>query len=292
MFIIRLSLLFMLAAFLASCSKTDDVQPDSSGIDIYRQLRGTSFGSPLSVIAHAGGGIQHASQLRHTNSFEAVMKSIEDGKILIEIDFQITSDGVIVGSHHWQHTKEKSNYVGEKNNTPLTHDEFKSLAYNQSLTQLDIFDINEIFRQHPQLILVTDKITNYELLTQQFAWLDRMIVECFSYDECLEAMDYGITNVALNISIDASPKLLTRRIALLKQTGIRMTTFNAKTIKENPNAMSNAKRLFDEGFVNLVYTSNEHEFIRANIGVTASAVYTDDWSLVQQKCLSAKCNTY
>ncbi len=267
-------------------------QDKNTNTDIYNKLKNVKYGSPYSMIAHGAGGIQSASEHYQTNSLESLMKSIEDGKKLIEFDFQETSDGVIVGSHHWEYTKKNSDYSGVIDNRPLSLEDFKKLKLNNTLTPIDINEINEIFEKHPDLILVTDKITNFELISQQFLWLDRLIVECFSYDECLDAMDFGIKNVALNIKIDISEKLLKRKMDLLKSMNIKMLTFNAKTIKDNVSAMNNAKTLFKAGFINLVYTSNNDEFIKNNIGISTHAFYTDTWSLKLQKCTGIKCTTY
>lgn len=288
--IILLGVFLFCLFFITSCDQDYGIK--SKDTEIYNQLKNVKYGSAYSVIAHGAGGVQSSSEHYQTNSRESMLKSIEDGKKLIEFDFQVTSDGVIVGSHHWEYSKKHSDYQGAIDNRPLSLEDFKKLKLNKTLTPIDIFEINEIFRIHPDLILVTDKIVDFELITKQFAWLDRLIVECFSYDECLDAMDYGINNVALNIKIDVSSKLLKRKIALLKSMDIKMVTFNAKVINDKIEAMNNAKTLIKEGFINLVYTSNDDKFIKNNIGISASSIYTDTWSLKLQKCTGVRCATY
>ena len=57
------------------------------------------------LIAHAGGAYKKDVYL---NSKEAILNSIKNKFINIEIDLQITSDGMIYGLHKWNDIKKFS----------------------------------------------------------------------------------------------------------------------------------------------------------------------------------------
>jgi hypothetical protein len=213
---------------------------------------------------------------------------------MIEIDLIVTSDNVIIAGHHWSHSKKILGYQGEDKLTedPLSLSEFKSLKIHGKYTPLDINDINDIFEANADLILVTDKIRNHDLLLDQFKYHDRLIVECFGLESCLEGINKGINNMAFNIRIDNTR--VVEDFILNYSSIVPMVTFNAGKIKNDSASMDNAKKLLEKGTINLVYSSNEDEFIKEQIGVSVSAFYTDFWSLKSQSCISnpERCITY
>lgn len=158
------------------------------------------------------------------------------------------------------------------------------------LTPVNIEDINRIFDEHTDLILVTDKIKKIRLLLAQFKFPERMIVECFSTTDCLDAINLGVRYVAYNIDISNDIAVSSFINGDFKSIGI--VTFNAKLMKEDTRALSNAQKLLSFGKVNFVYSSNEDSFIKKHLGTSVSAFYTDDFSISQKRCISTKCNTY
>lgn len=274
----------LLSSVLSGCGK--DTNNDQS---ILSKIKESKWGEPYTLIAHAGGGIEGKS---YTNSKEAIINSLEDGKVLIELDLGYTSDNILVAVHHWSHTKKISNFGGSIDEIPLTYGEFKQLKIYGKYTPVSISDINKIMADYPQMILVTDKLRKYDILIQNISDVNRVLVECFVISECNEAVNLGFKNVAFNV--DLVNWNIDETINDLKSSNIKAVTSSAKQISENFKARNNAKKLLNANIVNLSYSSNDEEFIKHSLGQTVSAFYTDFWSLKSSSCSnnSNKCNTY
>jgi len=234
-------------------------------------------------IAHAGGGYKNVI---YTNSEESVLKSIENGFKLIELDLLITLDEHIVASHDWISFKKNcEEYKKELNDTPITLDEFKNCKYKMDtfkLKQLDEKKINSIFQSNKELILVTDKITNYELLSKKFNFKKRIIPEAFSLFDYLNAKTNGFENVLFPFK---------------RYNSIYRYLFGINLINVSYNDFRNNKKkinkLFQNGVNIFVYTSNDENFIRDNVNKSITGVYVDFWDIDKQKCTSnSKCKNY
>ncbi|NTS76255.1 hypothetical protein HR060_05180 [Catenovulum sp. SM1970] len=250
-----------------------------------------SYGSSNSVIAHAGGSIKTTDSKfqSYTNSRQAIFNSINDGKKLIEIDLKTTSDGILIGAHTWKKLKKSLKITNDSTNASISYDDFKKYRLRSRFYPVDIFDLNVIFENHPDLILITDKTRDYKLLAKSFKFLNRVIVECFDLYECKKAQEANLKYVALNLK-DFTRKDLKQ---YLTRNKIKTITFSSKLLEEK-FAKNKAQDLIKAGFFSLVYTSNNDNYIRDNLGVTASAFYTDYWSLKNKSCIAKgeKCNTY
>jgi hypothetical protein len=128
---------------------------------------------PERFIAHAGGEIEG---IKYTNSLEALDLSYQQGVKLFELDLMETSDGKIVATHGW------------KNDTPLSYEAFLAQPLEGKFTPLDMERINQRFAQHPDAILVTDKINTPQAIAQQFQFPDRVMMELFSWDAIQQAI--------------------------------------------------------------------------------------------------------
>lgn len=122
-------------------------------------------------IAHAGGSIDGYT---YTNSLEAVQNAIDNGVEYVELDLAFTADSQIVASHGW----------GKDWATIPTHEQYMSRKIHNKYTPLDIKRIDSIMRANPSLCLVTDKISDHQILDTYFSWYsNRVWVECFSDDD-------------------------------------------------------------------------------------------------------------
>jgi glycerophosphoryl diester phosphodiesterase len=252
----------------------------------------SQFGSSYSVIAHAGGGVIRTTadgepeHLSYSNSLEAVEQSIADGKKFIELDLLTTSDGELIAGHDWPRVKALLGYQGitarnDHDSKALSFAEFSQLRQHSEIKPLDLMQINQIFKAHPELILVTDKTHNFPKLVQGFAFPERLIVECFSLFQCQRANRYGIVNRALNIQLDNADI-----VDYLQRNQISMVTFRGVE-QHNTLEYERAKAIFNAGIVTLVYTSGDDlAYLQQHIGVTASAVYTDFFSLTSQTLIA------
>lgn len=133
-------------------------------------------------IAHAGGNI---NTHMYSNSLEAVQHALENNIEYIEWDLSITSDGQLVAWHDWQF---------EWTEAP-THNAFMARKIYGAFTPLDFARMDSILKDNPQLILVTDKISDPEIINQWWHnYKDRMWVECFRDEDyfALEKMGYHV----------------------------------------------------------------------------------------------------
>ncbi len=134
----------------------------------------------IELIAHAGGEIEGHI---YTNSLEAIKQSIERGYKYIEIDLALTADSVLVAVHDWEEFNRITGNPHKKDTIPSL-EEFQQRIIHGKYTPLTAEQINQIFIDNETLYLVTDKISNPEILEQNFPNLkQRMVVEAFNYPE-------------------------------------------------------------------------------------------------------------
>lgn len=132
------------------------------------------------LIAHAGGEIDGHT---YTNSLEAVLLSIKNGYKFIELDLALTADSVLVAVHDWKEFNEITGFPLKKDTVPSYADFTKRMIY-EKYTPLSAEMINGIFLNDTTLYLVTDKISNPQIIGQNFPHLkQRIVVEAFSYDD-------------------------------------------------------------------------------------------------------------
>ena len=140
-------------------------------------------------IAHAGGAIDG---INYTNCLEALDLSYSKGCKLFELDLIYTSDEKIVAAHHWGLYKSMVNYPGTIDNTPLTEEEFLSFKIHGKYTPLNMDAINLWFQNHPDAILITDKINYPARIYDEFLFRDRVIMELFFWEAVDKAIELGI----------------------------------------------------------------------------------------------------
>jgi glycerophosphoryl diester phosphodiesterase len=146
-------------------------------------------------IAHAGGGIDNK---KYTNSKEAVLNSISRNYKLIELDLLITQDGEVVAAHDWKSFKKKSG-INDSTKSPLNLEDFSKAKIYSKYEPLDIRKINKIFEANKEIYLITDKIRDFNKLAKLINYKDRVIVEVFNIKDYNKAINFGFTNIALNI---------------------------------------------------------------------------------------------
>ncbi|MFW8567199.1 glycerophosphodiester phosphodiesterase family protein, partial [Orrella sp. 11846] len=125
--------------------------------------RANSYKSDHSrFIAHAGGELDGH---RYTNSLEALDHSYRNGYRLFELDFIKTSDNHFVTSHDWILWRTQTGY---EDSIPPTLAEFKKQKILGKYTGISMHDLNLWFVEHPDAILVSDKINEPKKFTAQF----------------------------------------------------------------------------------------------------------------------------
>jgi len=188
------SLILVFVILLSSCCKDHDCKcPKDDKIDY------TEF-----FIAHAGGAIDGYT---YTNCLEALNLSYSKGCRLFELDLTLTTDGKIVAVHDWINFKKITNYSGTIDDTPLTEKEFLSLKIYDKYTPLNMKAINLWFRNHPDAILVTDKINDPKRIYDDFLFHKRVIMELFTWEAVDIAINLGIKPmVSENLIFGSSKK--------------------------------------------------------------------------------------
>lgn len=231
---------------------------DNTESNISELLQSCSF------IAHAGGEINGA---KYTNSKEAVLNSISKGYKLIELDLRTSSDNIIVAAHDWE------SFI---NNTEINerpdHEQFKKQKYLSQFTTIDISDINDIFNNNKGLVLVTDKIRDIQLLSENVSYKDRVIVEVFDIYGYNQAIEYGFNNVAFNIDIDKSED-----IDFIISNNIKAVTYRGDHLESDRQNMVNAQKLASHGVYSLIYSYEDLDIdkIRGPLGISNSLIYVD-----------------
>lgn len=133
-------------------------------------------------IAHAGGSIYGYC---YSNSLEVVQNSLAHGIDYMELDLSITSDGRLVAWHDW---------AFEWTGAP-THDQFMARKIYDKFTPMDFPRIDSILRANPRLSLVTDKISDPQIIDRYFyPYRKRVWVECFFETDywALQQMGYHV----------------------------------------------------------------------------------------------------
>lgn len=150
---------------------------------------GSCFGVQISGTYSTRGGVLDGK--KYLNSLEAVQQSITNGLKYIELDLLETTDNDLVAAHDWRRFHTLTGSHGETK--PISSQEAQSRKILEKQTVLTSQEIKDIFENNPNLILVTDKIQNIDLIVNKFSsFLDRLIVEVFSIEKYREVKQKGI----------------------------------------------------------------------------------------------------
>ncbi len=185
-------------------------------------------------IAHAGGKIDEHT---YTNSLEAMNLSYAKGYKLFELDIIKTKDGQYVSGHDWESWAKKTEFKGK---LPPTHKEYKKYKILGKYTSMDINDINKWFKNHPDAILITDKVNEPLLFANQFIDKKRLIMELFTK----EAIEQGLTDSELSVMpsqwiIDTLNK---QGVDYLVQRGIKYIAISRNQISHNQQLLLELKQ--------------------------------------------------
>lgn len=138
------------------------------------------------IIAHAGGSIYGKT---YTNSLEAVENAIAQGVKYIELDLSVTSDDSLVCTHDW---KTFASQAGRESTETPSYSEFIGSRIYSCLTPMTMHLIDSIWSANPNLYLVTDKVSDFDIIDKNLGWLkDRLLIECFSYEDYVRFTENG-----------------------------------------------------------------------------------------------------
>ena len=220
-----------------------------------------------SLIAH-GGGI---GNFFYTNSREAVEDSLKKGFQFIELDMVETSDGRIIAAHDWKHFKSLCG-CSRVDASPLRLEEARTLKIQGKFNVLADEDIGKLMEEHPQMVLVVDKMRNYRLLLEKIPYPDRMIVEVFSTADYRQALEAGVKYPAYCIW---------SYLSLLEAQDMSFPIVTCRTSLYNwPFGEGLIGRLHEHGTTILLYRNGSidcdaPEFLEKHLGTDFSKVYTN-----------------
>ena len=222
--------------FLSSCCKAGDCECHNNCNENqdYQEY----------FIAHAGGAIDG---INYTNCVEALDLSYSKGCKLFELDLKLSTDGKIVATHE---------------SSDMPEAEFMNRLIEGKYTPMNIDAINLWFRNHPDAILVTDKINDPERVCKEFLFLDRLIMELFTWKEVDKAIELGIKPmVSENLIFGNSQKAIELGIEpidcgkvnieiILAEKNIQYICMSYRRIAEHKNLL---KRMKENGIKNYVF---------------------------------------
>jgi len=229
-------------------------------------------------IAHAGGGINGVT---YTNSLEAITSSIARGYRLIELDLLVSSDGYIVAAHDWKTFRQRTGReVLAAEDQALSLSDFRARKIDDLFTPVDEQMIRGLLLQHPDLIIVTDKITDFPTLARALPLPERLVVGGFFPKDFVAAKLAGITHPMLSVGD------LAGSFDFIRSNAVGHLAVSTRELLRCPGA---AARLIESGVVVFSFTSNDADFMAKYLRSHVSAFYTDFWNVSTGRCDHGSC---
>lgn len=239
----------------------------------------------MRFIAHAGGQIDGHI---YTNSLEAINESYKNGLRMFELDIYKTSDHHFVAVHGWKNWLNKVDYSGP---TPPSLETFLQYKIYDKYTPMDMKLINKWFKEHPDAILVTDKVNLPKEFSELFVDKKRLMMELFTWEAVKEAISAEIKAPVPNFRLIKRLKK-SKRIKHLKSLGIKHIASSRNEHKKHLSLIKmlnkNDIKLFAYGF----YAPNLNEYYLAcHERELYFGAYVDNWNLNEKiNCQSKKFN--
>lgn len=252
-------------------SKTIQIPKDISDKNVYFPKITYEFEpSNDRYIAHAGGEV---NGVKSTNSKEALDENYKKGFRLFELDIIKTSDGKLVAAHDWRMWSRFTDFSGS---LPPSHEEFMKRKIYGDYTTLDMKGINTWFAEHPDAILITDKLNDPVSFAAAFVDKSRLIMELFS----MMSMDEA-SRKSINIMISQEPLLSLKgdKINYLKVNNIKYAAVSRRIIKGQTKLMLQLK---EHGIRVYVYNVNfdpgkDELYVQENEIGLVYGMYADKW---------------
>ncbi len=156
-------------------------------------------------IAHAGGCIDGVF---YTNSLEAIDHAISCGIKIVELDLVLTTDGDIVAAHDWPSFHAATGHKGDS--CAICTSEFRARKIHGRYTPVTAAMIDSVMVAHPDIYLMTDKISDPGIL-QQLPHRKRIMVEAFTLHDYFALKKMGFYKVFYSQSPEPYQSVLARR---------------------------------------------------------------------------------
>jgi len=239
-----------------------------------------------SLISHACGAIKLNNKFNiYTNSLEACNEAVLLNFEYIELDLFETKDGKLIALHDWKRFKAHINYhdISERDlhsNHPLDSKELLGVKILDGLTVVYPEDIRRLLNNNESLIIVTDKIQNFELIEHNFP-VDRVLVEVFSLKKYIEAKYRGLTPI---LSINPETPFIDIILVLLNIESITLKhkkNYSLKTLEKIKNIQKSGIRTY-------IYTINDIDDFLLEHVKNSTGVYTDYLYYNEEQILRSK----
>ncbi len=150
------------------------------------------------------------------------------------------------------------------------------LKIKESMSPISGSDIDKLMKENLDFVLVTDKISDYDLLLREIPHPDRMIVEVFSPRDYLRALRAGVKYPAYCVWTPAHLKTA-------KEFGFPIVTMDANNFFRQRETIRMAQDLHDSGVTILLFWTgypdrDKPEWLKKYLGRTVSKIYTDKWA--------------
>lgn len=226
-----------------------------------------NYGKP-SLIAHTGA----VCDFSYMTSLEAVEDALRKGFRYVELDLYETVDGHLVAMHTLE---ELAAYVGKtvKEVKKMPLQELKKLRIAGKYTVLSDRDVCRLMDTYPEMILVTDRIQDMEVLKDKIFYPDRMIVEVGSRYQYARALELGFNYPALTINSKWNLKWASF-------DGIPLLVLNAQ-LYSDPEVKEITQKLHEKRVTILVHNASicdKPNFIQSFVGKNCSMIYTNSWT--------------
>lgn len=216
-------------------------------------------------IAHACGGINGYT---YSNCKEAFLQSIERGYSFIEVDIDTTSDGILVASHDWESFNLNANQP-ELKDKMLSLSEFRGSVIYGRYTPITIEEIVDILLEHPSVAIVTDKISDINIIDKYFSEIkDRVYVESFSIEDYIQLKESGYHAMYSHRIVDLCSVIIEHLLE-----GDARIDFIVNSTTDDFLEIERIRCLMP--FLIAMYNSNSAEFIQKHLGVDVDLIYTD-----------------
>lgn len=144
-----------------------------------------------------------------TNSKEATSYSLSNDINLIELDFQVTSDNILVCRHDWSSSTSSVLETTFSNSELIpTYSEFKDCKIYRKYFAIGINDVFDLMKENKDMYVITDtKNTDLETVKLEFGLLvdaarksnneellNRFVVQLYNFD-MLDAIDMGVYDI-------------------------------------------------------------------------------------------------
>ena len=229
------------------------------------------------LVAHACGGIDGQT---YTNSLEAFEFNYNLGHRVFEVDFTLTSDGVLVAAHDERRWRKETDLTAEE--MPFTAEAVRNVKLHDQYTSMSAKEVIEALAAHPDAWIITDsKFTDKASIMAEFSqlvyWgqqlapeaLERVIPQIYNEDMLAYLMAiypfrsvvYTVYNtkttdkMAFDFCREAGIQVLVypkaRVTAERVQMGHDLGVLTSTHTEDDPEA---ARKLFDMG-VDVLYTN-------------------------------------